>query len=258
MIEAAAAETGPAWWPAEVVDHDRRTPDIAVLAVKPAEPYPYLAGQHAAVQVSRWPRVWRPYSIANAPRADGLLRFHVRAVTGGWVSDALVRHTRIGDTVMLASARGTATLRPDGERDLLCVGGGTGLAPLKALVEQIVRSGGQRNVQLLVGARTERELYDMPELRMLESLNPFVRVVPVVSAEPTFDGMCGTLPEVLDRFRSFADRDIYVSGPPGMITATLQRLAEMDVPADHVRYDAVPDSTADHSTGRVPVEVTTP
>ena len=114
-----AAAGKPAWWLAEVVEHDRRRPDLAVLALRPDLPLPYLAGQHVSVQVPRWPRVWREYSIANAPAPDGLLRLHVRAVPGGRVSTALVHQTQAGDTVVLGRARGemtadAITLRPGG------------------------------------------------------------------------------------------------------------------------------------------------
>src|SRR5437868_6110143 len=133
MIEAAArdAADAPPWWVAEVVAHDRRAADLAVLTLRPGQPLAYNPGQYVSVQTSRWPRVWRPYSIANAPRPDGLLRLHVRALPSGWVSGALVRHTRPGDIVLLGPASGAMTLDPLSERDLLLVAGGTGLAPIK-------------------------------------------------------------------------------------------------------------------------------
>lgn len=112
MIDAAEAAQGPPWWVAEVVEHDLRAPDLAVVTVRPGQPLTHRAGQYVTIQTSRWPRVWRPYSIANAPRADGLLRFHVRAQPAGWVSGALVRYTKVGDTLMLGAADGTMTLEP--------------------------------------------------------------------------------------------------------------------------------------------------
>ena len=61
----------PAWWLAEVVEHDRRRPDLAVLVLRPDPPLPYLPGQHISVQVPRWPRVWHgppPSSPRPRPR----------------------------------------------------------------------------------------------------------------------------------------------------------------------------------------------
>lgn len=82
MIDAAAADElrAPAWWYAEVVSHDLRTPDVAVVTVRPDQPYPFLAGQYASLETPWWPRIWRHYSFASAPRSDGLLSFHVKAV----------------------------------------------------------------------------------------------------------------------------------------------------------------------------------
>jgi NAD(P)H-flavin reductase/hemoglobin-like flavoprotein len=241
MIAAAEADAAasPAWWPAEVVDHERRTPDIAVITLRPAQPLPYTAGQYLSVQTPRWPRVWRSFSIANAPRPDNLLRLHVRAVPGGWVSTTLVAHTRIGDTVTLGPPLGTMA-PPDAGRDVLAVAGGTGLAPLKAIIEHIIASGRRPNVHLLFGARHAGELYDLPDLVRMQAGFPWLRVLPVVSDDPGFDGMRGHLPAVLDRFHSPADHDVYLCGPATMVNECVRRLQQDGVPLSHIHRDTVP------------------
>ena len=75
------------------------------------------------------------------------MTFHVRAVPGGWVSNALVRYTAPGDELVLGPALGTMTLGAAEQRDLLCVVGGTGLAPVKAIIEQ--RSGNPRRTWMM-------------------------------------------------------------------------------------------------------------
>ncbi|WP_157254139.1 globin domain-containing protein [Nonomuraea typhae] len=239
MIESAAADEGasPAWWLAEVVDHERRTEDIAVLTLRPGQRLPYLAGQYVNVQTARWPRVWRTFSIANAPRPDNTIRLHVRGVPGGWVSTTLVRHTRIGDTVMLGPPMGTMTAEDDAGRDLLCVAGGTGLAPIKAIVEHVIASGRRPHIHLLFGARTGAELYDLPDLIRLESSFPWLRVLPVVSCQPSWDGMRGYLPEVTRRFHTWSDHDVYVCGPAAMVNETVHRLQADGVPPARIHRD---------------------
>ncbi|GAA1574843.1 FAD-binding oxidoreductase [Actinomadura kijaniata] len=239
MVDSAEqdAAQSPPWWVAEVVEHDRRAPDLAVITLRTAQPLPYRAGQYVTVQTARWPRVWRPYSIANAPRSDGLLRLHVRAVPGGWVSGALVRHTRQGDTVSLGPAMGTMTLDPDGDRDLLLVAGGTGLSPLKAIAEQVIMAGRRRDVHLVVGARTERDLYDLPDLRLLESSYPSLRVVPVLSDEPDSDGPRGPVSDALERLHDWDGHDAYVSGPADMIRRTVGELQRLGMPLERVHHD---------------------
>lgn len=239
MIEAAEehAASQPPWWTGEIVGHERRGPDIAALTVRPDRALPYEAGQYVTIQTARWPWIWRPYSVANAPREDGLLRFHVRAVPTGWVSGTLVRHVTIGDTLLLGHAAGTMTLESDADRGILCVAGGTGLAPLKALVEEAIATGPRRDIQLLVGARTPAELYDLADLRAMEGRTPWLRVVPVVSSDVAFDGMHGLLPDVLDRFQDWSGYDVYTAGPPEMVERTITALDELGVPASRIRYD---------------------
>jgi NAD(P)H-flavin reductase/hemoglobin-like flavoprotein len=239
MIEAADEPQLPPWWTGEVVEHELRRPDIAALTVRPDRALPYLAGQYVTIQTARWPWMWRPYSVANAPRADGLLRFHVRALPGGWVGGALVRHTTIGDTVLLGHAAGSMTLDPDSDRPILCVAGGTGLAPLKALAEEIIEKDPLRNVHLLFGARTAADLYDLADLRALEARTPWLRVVPVASADPSFNGMHGLVPDVLERFPDWSGHDVYVAGPPQMIERTVTTLDDLGVPAERIHYDRI-------------------
>ena len=71
MLRAAAldAQRQPPWWVGEVVRHELRSPNLAVLRIQPDQPLRYRAGQYLPVQVARWPRAWRNFSIANAPRA---------------------------------------------------------------------------------------------------------------------------------------------------------------------------------------------
>jgi NAD(P)H-flavin reductase/truncated hemoglobin YjbI len=241
MLEAARAERTPAWWVGEVSGHERRTPDVAVLTVRPDQPLPYAAGQYVTVQTSRWPRVWRPYSIANAPREDGLLDFHVSAVPGGWISGTLARRTEAGHALLLGPALGSMTLDPGSDRDLLCVAGGTGLAPLKAITQQALAEG--RRVLLVFGARTRDRLYDLPDLRRLEAAHrPLLEVVAAVSDEPFPRGLRGTAVEALDGPRDWSGHDAYVAGPPAMISAAVARLRRLGVPAERVRHDPVPEA----------------
>lgn len=246
MITAADedAAASPPWWVAEVVEHDRRGHDVAVLTLRPGQPLSFQAGQYLTVQTARWPRVWRPYSIANAPRSDGMVRLHVRALPGGWVSGALVRHTAAGHSLLLGPAMGGMTLDPESDRDLLFVAGGTGLAPVKALAEQVIMSGRHRNIHLLAGASREADLYDLPDLRLLESSYPWLRVVPVLSDEPGFDGMRGRVADVLDRFHDWDDHDVYVAGPTPMIRRAVDELQRLGVPPARIHHDLLDAESA--------------
>lgn len=242
MIRAAEADAAgsPAAWTAEVVRHEDRGNGIAVVTIAPDEVLPYTAGQHVTVQTPRWRRVWRPYSIACRPRDDGLISLHVKAVPGGWVSNALVRHTSPGDELIIGPALGTMTLRDAGDRDLLCVAGGTGLSPIKAIIEQVIkesRPGQRRNVFLYCGARTRDQLYDMKDLWRLTDAFPWLQLTPVTSDDPAYDGMQGNVGRVAARYMPHGECEAYVAGPPDMVRETIRVLKRSGVPRERIHYD---------------------
>jgi NAD(P)H-flavin reductase len=235
MIEAAedAARYAPPLWTAEVVAHERRTFDIAVLSVQPDERYDYVPGQSMAVETSFRPRLWRYYSPANAPRPDGSIDFHVRRVPGGPVSSALVDRVQKGDLVHLGSPVGYRLTRPlTGELDLLLIAAGTGLAPLKALVEQVADEKADRRAALFVGARTRRELYDIGALRAMEVEHDWLTVTSVVRDQDDTP-----VERVALRKARWREHDIYVCGSDRMVVATLERLRHVGCPEERIHYE---------------------
>jgi NAD(P)H-flavin reductase/hemoglobin-like flavoprotein len=225
---AEAAKHSPPWWTGEIIGHELRTPTLAALTVRTDRPFPYLAGQHVSIQSARWHRVWRPFSVANAPRPDGTLSFHIRAIPGGWVSNALVHHSRVGDLVNLGPPQGTMTLAGGSGNDLFCVAGGTGLAPIKALIEQAIRDSTptrRRKIRLFLGARRQSEFYDLPDLWKLETAYPWLRITPVVSDESGYSGIRGLVPDVIARHMPQPGDDVYISGPSRMVQKSVQALS---------------------------------
>jgi NAD(P)H-flavin reductase/hemoglobin-like flavoprotein len=247
MRSAAEADRGPAGWLGQVVGHRRIGWDIAVVTVRTDEPVPYRAGQYVSVETPQRPRLWRYLSPANAPRPDGVLEFHVRAVDGGWVSRAVVAHTAVGDVWRIGPPMGRMHLEPDTGRDLLMVAGGTGYAPVKAVVEDLARRPHRPNTQVFVGGRTWDDLYDLAALRELSYRHPWLDVVAVVEqdgaggARPADDGAPaaeqGTLADVVTRYGAWADHDVLVSGSPAMIRSTVSRMLVAGTPLDRIRYD---------------------
>jgi NAD(P)H-flavin reductase len=152
------------------------------------------------------------------------------------VSTELVQHTAAGDTLLLGPARGAMTLQAAGGRDLLCVAGGTGLAPVKAIIEQAAAAGGPA-VTLLFGARTEAGLYDAADLRRLAASWPSLELVTAVSGDPGAGGVQGLLPDVVADRAEGKDRDVFICGPPGMVSRTEAVLAGLSVPAERLHYD---------------------
>ncbi|NEC87782.1 flavohemoprotein [Streptomyces sp. SID12501] len=236
MIDAAAVDElrAPAWWYAEVVSHDLRTPDIAVITVRPDQPYPFLAGQYTSLETPWWPRIWRHYSFASAPRSDGLLSFHVKAVPAGWVSNALVHRARSGDIVRLGPPAGTMTVDHTTNSGLLCLGGGTGIAPIKALVEDVAEHGDRRRVEVFYGARTDLDLYDIDAMLRLQQSHSWLAVRAVIDQQAHLQ-----LPDAVREYGPWYEYDAYLSGPPGMIRSGVDELLRTGFPAERIHHDSV-------------------
>jgi NAD(P)H-flavin reductase len=235
MIEAAeeAAEQPP-WWEADVVAHERRTIDVGVLQVRPRKRYDYLPGQSVSLETDLRPRLWRYYSPANAPRPDGLLEIHVKARDGGPVSSALVRRVGVGDVLRLGPPMGHLALDRESDRDLLLVAGGMGLAPLKALIDQVVRNGPARRVDLFVGFRTEDQIYDRADLQRLERENSWLTVTLVVSEDKLSSLEHGDVGDVVLRNGPWLSREVFVAGPAVMVDDTVTRLVQHGVPRQRI------------------------
>ncbi|GAA4792545.1 hypothetical protein GCM10023329_50710 [Streptomyces sanyensis] len=237
MVAGAQAAAGePTHWNAEVtghrVHHTATGGTVAVLRVRPSEPYSHRAGQYASLQSPLLPQTWRPYALADAPRPDGELEFHVRAAGAGGVGEALALHTRTGDALRLGPARGTMTLDDAdlAERDVLAVAAGTGWATAKALLEDLAtrRIPGRAAHLLLVGARTRGDLYDAQALERLEARCPWLRVT------------CAAPGEDLPLHRGWAECTAYVSGPPSVVEDVLRTLTGRGLPAHRVHRDPRP------------------
>ncbi|WP_374935408.1 globin domain-containing protein [Streptomyces resistomycificus] len=236
MIDAAAADElrAPAWWYAEVVSHDQRTQDVAVVTVRPDQPYPFLAGQYTSVETPWWPRIWRHYSFASAPRPDGLLSFHVKAVPAGWVSNALVHRARPGDIIRLGPPAGSMTVDHTTDSGLLCLGGGTGIAPIKALVEDVAEHGERRTVEVFYGARTDHDLYDIDTMLRLQQSHPWLSVRAIIDQQAHLQ-----LPDAIREYGPWNEYDAYLSGPPGMIRSGVDTLRDIGMPWERIRHDSV-------------------
>ncbi|GEL18303.1 globin domain-containing protein [Pseudonocardia asaccharolytica] len=236
MLAGAAAGNGPASWLGRVVDHHRLSWDLAVISVQALEPIPYRAGQYLSIETPHRPRLWRYLSPANPPRPDGLLQFHVRAVAGGLVSPALVAHTRVDDVWRLGPPMGGLPLDAESRRDLLLVAGGTGAAPIKAIVTQLAVQGGPRRTHVFVGGRTWIDLYAVPSLTALAHRSPWLDVVPAVEHNAG-EAEHGAVGDVVGRHGPWTDHDVIVAGSPDMIRATVARLVTAGTPPDRIRHD---------------------
>ncbi|WP_084385457.1 globin domain-containing protein [Rhodococcus sp. WMMA185] len=252
MSEAAAEDDLPATWGATVVDHERRLDDLAIVRLETDSPIPYAAGQYLSVQIPQRPRMWRYLSAAIPANPAGQLEFHVRRVSGGWVSPAIVNETRVGDRWLLGSPLGGLEVDRESGLDVLMIGSGTGIAPLRAQVMEMAMRSRNPRVHLFVGGKYPCDLYDIETLWHLSLSNPWLTVVPVSEEDenpwwhtaPTPEPppglhrrLLGQPGRVVAEFGSWADRQIQISGSPSMIKTTVYALQRAGTPAHLIKHD---------------------
>ena len=229
MRGAADAEKGPPFRDGTVIEHLRITRDVSVVRLQLDQPLSYHPGQYVTVQVPQWPRRWRYLSPAIPADRGGAIEFHIRSVTGGMVSTAIVGETKPGERWRMSNPHGGMQIardrgrRADGR-------GGTGLAPLRALIMDLTRYGENPRVHLFFGARYPSELYDLHTLWQIASTNPWLSVTPVseFNTDPPWAAeypdvepprglhvrQTGMLPDVVTRYGNWGDRQILICGGP--------------------------------------------
>ncbi|MBJ8348750.1 globin domain-containing protein [Antrihabitans sp. YC2-6] len=252
MIGAADADENPAVWGGTVIEHRNVLRNLAVVRLQLNEPMDYRAGQYVSVQVPSRPRMWRYMSPANPPNKDGIIEFHIRGVTGGWVSPSMVSHTRIGEQWLLGAPLGALGIPANPARDLVMIGCGTGIAPLRAQVLELAEWTTSRRVHLFVGGHHPCDLYDLELLWELSLDNPWLTVTPVTENEDNpwwhvddysnapagmSTRLTGQIGKVVASLGSWEDRDIQIAGAPSMIQTTKFRLMAGGTPVQNIRHD---------------------
>ena len=252
MGGAADAEPGPAWWDGTVIESLRVSRDLAVIRLQLDRPMAYHAGQYVNVAVPQCPRRWRYLTPAIPADDTGAVEFHVRAVSGGVVSNAIVNETQPGDRWRLSSPHGALQVDRGGG-DVLMVAGSTGLAPLRSIVMDLTRWGVNPRIHMFFGGRYPCELYDLPTLWQIAAHNPWLSVTPVSerSSDPAWAAdypvvtpprglhlrQTGRLMDVVTRYGGWSDRQILISGGPEMVRATSAALIAKGAQPERIQHD---------------------
>lgn len=221
---------------AEVVALDCPTHDIRRIVLRPAKPLAYSPGQYALLQFT--PGLIRPYSMAGLA-TDGLLEFHVRIVPGGRVSGYVANTLALGDQVRVSGPMGTAYLRRRHEGPMLCVAGGTGLAPVLAILRGALAAGMTNPMHVYVGVRAQADIYGAEQLAALAAAHPALQVHIVVATGPAGPHRRGLVTDAVDAdFASLAGWRAYLCGAPPMVDATTLLLLRRGIEPEHVHADA--------------------
>jgi CDP-4-dehydro-6-deoxyglucose reductase len=191
------------------------------LRLPAVERMQFLAGQYIDILLPHNHR--RSFSLANPPHDDALLELHVRNVPGGLFSKEVFQHLQEGTLLRIQGPLGTFFLREDASRPIVMIAGGTGYAPIQAMLRHIFENHRGRDVVFYWGARAARDLYADARLKEWTKTEPHFRYVPVLSEpmpEDRWTGYTGFVHEALLKdLPDLAGHDIYLSGPPPMVQA---------------------------------------
>ena len=206
--------------PLKVVHVEKLAPQIIRLLMKPEHPIAYAAGQYIMLGFNS--EELKPFSIASAPREDGLLECHIRNQDDSkWMQTLFA--IKAGDTLVMQGPKDQMQLQP-AHQPIIFVAGGTGFAPMKALLDSLFRQHVGVPVHFYWGARTVEDLYLHDEMVTLMQTHMNLEYIPVIS-EPASDwqGLTGKVHEqVLKQQPNLQHTTVYMCGPWPMIQTAKQ------------------------------------
>ena len=205
----------------------------------------YIPGQYIDMMMRDDRR--RGFSIANPPNGE-TLTLHVRHVPNGRFTSHIFQSMKSRDILRFEGPLGTFFLRKDSSRPNILVAGGTGFAPLNAMIEDAMRNGVSRPIHLFWGVRAHRDLYKHETAQAWADQHPAnFRFTPVLSEpleEDNWKGETGWVHEsVLRHYPDLAEYDVYASGPPPMIDVIRETFPNHGLEANHLYYDSFEFST---------------
>ncbi len=228
--------------PARVQDMAPLTHDIMRLRLKlpDSDRLQFMAGQYIEILLKDGRR--RAFSIANAPHDDEFLELHIRLIPGGEFTHTVFEEMKPKAMLRIEGPLGTYYLREDSPRPVILMGGGTGFAPLKGMLEHAFSVGIERPLHLFWGVRAQRDFYMLDLIDSWRTQHPNFHFTPVLSEPAAGDDWQGETGLVMDAVaRAYPDlreHEVYMSGPPPMCDAARQLFIEHHLPLQQMFSDA--------------------
>jgi CDP-4-dehydro-6-deoxyglucose reductase len=235
-----AAEIRARVLPSKVDRIERLNEDVIRLYLKlpEGERLQFLAGQYLNFILPDGSK--RAFSIANAPHDDEFIELHIRHVAGGTFTDMLFNDMEEKTILRIEAPLGSYFLREDSDRPVILMGGGTGFAPIKGILEHALQIGVKRPIHLYWGVRSREDLYlpELPETWVSDHAN--ISYTPVLSEpDPDWEGESGWVHErVVADYPDLSGHDVYMSGPPPMINAGKEAFLAHGLPAENLFSDS--------------------
>jgi ferredoxin-NAD(P)+ reductase (naphthalene dioxygenase ferredoxin-specific) len=213
------------------------THDIRRIRVRLAKPMAFSAGQYATVQFT--PEHIRPYSMAGL-HDDFEWEFQVRRVPDGRVTAFIFDELQVGAALRISGPLGTAYLRQKHTGPMLCVGGGTGLAPVLSIVRGALAAGMDNPIHLYFGVRSAEDVYDAERLQALAAAHPNVKVhIVVATGAAGANERSGLVTDAIEKdLGHLTGWRAYLCGAPAMVDALNLLVTRLGVEPGLVHADA--------------------
>jgi CDP-4-dehydro-6-deoxyglucose reductase len=234
--------------PSRIEKLEKLAPDVIEIHLRlPAnERLQFWAGQYIDILLKDGKK--RSYSLANAPHDDAVLQLHIRHVPGGLFTEQVFSTLKVRDILRFNGPHGTFYLREDSTKPMILLAGGTGFAPIKAIVEHAIAEKCQRPMFIYWGAKARVDLYQnaLPEKWAAEHAN--ITYVPVLSEPASGDAWNGRTgfvhAAVLADFPDLSGYQAYACGAPVMIDAARRDFTAQGLPEEEFFADAFTFSTS--------------
>ena len=228
--------------PCRVSRLEKLNHDVMLMSLKLPQNkrFSWLAGQYIDILLRDGRR--RSFSLAAAPTEGEDLELHIRQVPGGYFTNQVFNGMKERDLLRFQGPLGTFFLREGSEKPVIFVAGGTGFAPIKAIIEMAIRNNIERPMHLFWGVRTRRDLYldDLP--RQWAEQHRQIEYTPVLSEEEVaqdWPGKSGWVHEaVLEQYPDLSGHEVYMSGPPPMIDAGSAAFLQHGLPDECLYFDS--------------------
>lgn len=239
---ASASQIPVKTLPARIEKLEKLAPDVVDMHLRlPAsERFQFLAGQYIDILLKDGRK--RSFSLANGPEEGNLLQLHIRHVPGGVFTDQVFSTMKVKDILRFNGPHGGFYLREDSTKPVILLAGGTGFAPIKAIVEHALAQNSQRPLLIYWGAKARVDLYmhALPEQWAAEHAH--IRYVPVLSepaAGDDWQGRTGFVHQaVLADHADLSAYQVYACGAPGMIEAARRDFISQGLPEEEFFADA--------------------
>jgi CDP-4-dehydro-6-deoxyglucose reductase len=216
----------PRMLPVRVQSLQKLADDVMLMQIKlPAQEHlDFIPGQYLEFILKNGKR--RAFSMASLPQADHLIDLHLRLVPDGMFTSHVFNEMQEKAILRIEAPFGQFCLQENSELPKIFVAGGTGFAPIKAMIESLLAQGLKQDIFLYWGARTQAGLYLQALVESWQAKAPLLHFVPVLS-EQVWSGRNGYVHQaVLADFDTLAGYEVYCCGAPEMVSAAKSAFLE--------------------------------